>query len=178
MRANPNHRREVLEEVFRRIPEFPNYEISNLGNVYNVRRRQIMRTSINNYGHVKISLVSQYTGIRHTRSVARLVAEAFVKRPTFLCDQVMVLDGDFTNLASTNLTWRPEWFVWRYTHQLKTPQPIHYKNLSVANITTGDVYDSIVDAGVSEGMLFEEIWESTYTGKSVFPYRFVYQIVE
>lgn len=168
----------MQEEVWRRIPEFPNYEISNFGHIHNLRTDRRMRSSVNNFGHVKISLVSEHDNRRYTRSVAKLVAEAFVRPPTVLCDQVMVLDGDFTNLVATNLVWRPEWFVWRYTHQLKVPQPIFYRNLSVLNVTTGDIYDSIVDAGMAEGILFEDIWVSTYTGKSVFPHRCTYKIIE
>lgn len=166
-----------FEEQWQVIPEFPNYEISNLGTIYNRIKHQTMRTSMNNFGHMKITL-TRWDKTRHTRSVAQLVAEAFVSPPTLLCDQIVMLDGDFSNVAAYNLAWRPNGFVWRYTRQLKTFQPTYYKNLPVINTVTGQEYDSIVDAGMQEGLLFQDIWRSTYTGEGIFPQGFAFEILE
>lgn len=168
----------TTEEVWKTISEFPNYEVSNLGLIYNKKRGTIMRTSRTNFGHIKITLLSQWDGYRYTRSVAQIVAEAFVEPPTPLCDQVVVLDGNFANVAAENLVWRPAGYAWKYSHQLNTPQPLHYKNLPVVNIVTGDVYDSIIEAGMTEGLLFEEIWRSTYTGVGIFPYRAIFEVLK
>jgi hypothetical protein len=166
------------EELWKPIPGFVNYRISNLGRVYNVRLDKIMRTSTNNYGHVKISLLVDNVGERFTRSVAVMVAEAFVEQPHEMCDYVIVLDGDLSNVRADNLAWRPRWYAWKYTHQLRSIQPTHYRNLAVRNITTGALYNSIMEAGVREGLLFEDIWRSTYTGVELFPYGFVFEIIE
>lgn len=168
----------VEEEVWQTIPDFSNYNISNLGRVYNIRRNSIMRTSLTNHGHVKITLKSDWTGQRFTRSVAVMVAEAFVESPNWMCDQIIVLDGNFSNVAATNLAWRPRWYVWKYTRQLKIKQPLHYRNLSVRNITNDFYYNSIIEAGIKEGLLFDDIWRSTYTGLKLFPNGSVFEIVE
>lgn len=165
-------------EVWKVIDEFPDYQISNLGRVYNIRADHFMRTSVNNHGHVKISLKEQYQSIRHTRSVAGLVAEAFVDPPNDLCDAVIILDGNFENLRASNLEWRPRWYAWKYTRQLKAWQPIYYRNLPVKNITTENLYNSIVEAGMREGLLFEDIWRSTYTRANIFPYGHVFEVIE
>lgn len=166
-----------MEEFWRPIPEFTNYDISNLGRIYNNKTRSIMSSSVNNHGHVKITL-TDHQGRRHTRSVGLLVAEAFVEPPNLLCNQIIVLDGDLTNLRADNLAWRPTWFAWRYTRQLKERQPLHFRNLTVENIETGDVYENIVEAGITEGLLFTHIWESTYKAKPCFPNGSVFEIIE
>lgn len=168
----------MIEEVWKDISQFENYKISNLGRVYNIRFDKLMCTSLTNHGHVKISLKSEETGERFTRSVAMLVAESFVDQPNSMCDNVIVLDGDLSNVAAFNLAWRPRWYAWKYAHQLKSPQPIYFKNLGVHNITTDYYYNSIMEAGMKEGMLFQDIWRSTYTGAELFPYGFVFEIIE
>jgi hypothetical protein len=163
-------------EVWKIIPSFPDYQVSSLGRVYNDRLGLMMRVSINNHGHKKISL--RRGPFRYTRSVAVLVAEAFVSPPNALCNRVVVLDGDFFNVKAENLVWRPAWFAWKYTHQLKTPQPIHYHNLSVRNISKNIEYPSIIEAGMREGLLFKDIWRSTFRHESIFPNGDVFEITE
>jgi hypothetical protein len=163
-------------EVWKNIPEFPYYDISNLGNIWNRRRDKMMSVSLNNHGHVKITLMAP-DRVRHTRSVAQLVADAFVDPPSLLCDHLIVLDGDFTNIRADNLSWRPQWFAWKYTRQLKEPQPNHYRNLPIENVVTGEVYDSVIDAGIKEGLLFNDIWRSTYSGDAIYPFGHIFIVL-
>lgn len=167
----------MSEERWRTILEFPQYEVSNRGDIYNTRRRLMMRTSRTNFGHSKITL-TDYDGSRHTRSVALLVASAFVGPPNYMSDHLIVLDGDFRNVNANNLAWRPRWFAWKYTHQLKLPQPNHYTNLPVRNVKTGVVYDSIIEAGMAEGLLFDDIWRSTYRGNEIYPHGSIFEIIK
>jgi len=167
-----------LEEVWKPIPEFPRYQISNLGRVYNQERDIIMQTSHTNFGHVKITLRSEHYGIRYTRSVAQLVAEAFVEPPNIHCDQIVILDGNFDNLAFYNIMWRPRWFAWKYTRQLKMIQPMHYKNLPIVNVVTHDSYESVIDAGMTEGLLFNDIWRSTYAHSVVYPTGVGFEVIK
>lgn len=168
---------EVLEEAWEYIREFPNYQISSFGRVYNIRREMIMSTSVTNHGHPKITLTDD-DGERYTRSLALLVAEAFVPGRDHISDQVVVLDGDLNHIEANNLVWRPRWFAWKYTRQLKTEQPMHYKNLPVVDVSTDIEYDSIVHAGISLGLLFTSIWRSTYTGHIVYPTDSVFEVLE
>lgn len=167
----------MIDEMWATIPDFPTYQVSSLGDIYNTRTKSLMRVSHTTHGHVKIALVDE-NGDRHTRSVTQLVAQAFCEAPNSRCNQVIVLDGDLTNLRADNLVWRPTWFAWRYTRQLKEPQPDHLHNLEVRNVETGVVYPNIIDAGVTEGLLFQHIWESTYRGKPCFPTGAVFEITE
>lgn len=159
------------------IKEFPIYEITDGGEIYNTRTRQYMRTSQTTFGHVKITL-TDFDGSRHTRSVALMVAEAFVQPPNFMCDTLIILDGNFLNLHADNLAWRPYGFAWKYTHQLKSHQPDYYYNLPVRNLITGAEYESILVAGITEGLLFDDIWESTYRGTETFPEGSVFEVIK
>lgn len=167
----------TTEEQWKIILEFPDYQISNKGRVWNEKLGLMMSTTPNNYGHVRISLTKSPRD-RYTRSVAQMVAEAFVEPPNLLCDCVVVLDGDLTNLVAENLVWRSESFAWKYTHQLKTPQPLHYRNLSVMNLNTRIEYGSVIETGMTEGLLFDDIWRSTYNHDPIYPYGHVFEVTE
>lgn len=167
----------MVEARWRTIPEFPRYEVSDRGEIYNTRTRQMMRTSLNTHGHVKINLADE-VGERHTRSVALLVAQAFVPSPNHLCDYLILLDGNLERVEASNLAWRPRWFAWKYTQQLKIQQPLHYRNLPVRDMAHNFTYNSIVEAGIEEGLLFHDVWRSTYTEMEVFPTGAVFEVTE
>lgn len=159
------------------IEEFPTYSISSLGRVYNHKYDIFMRTNPNNHGHIKITLTDEDTGERYDRSVPKLVAKAFVEPPNALCDQIVILDGDFTNIVASNLVWRPSGFAYRYTRQLKEQQPVHFHNLPILNVTTRDRYASVIHAGMAEGLLFEHVWRSTYSQLEVFPQGYIFEVI-
>lgn len=164
------------EEVWAEILGFPGYLVSNYGHIFNKRRERMMSTSLNNHGYVKISLYGE-DGERHTQLVAPMVGEAFVERPDRRCRNIMALDGDLSNVVAWNLVWRPSGFVWRYYHQLRTPQPGYFQNLPVVDMTRAKQYDSIIEAGMVNGQMFEDIWRSTYSGDAIFPYHSVYRVI-
>lgn len=78
------------------------YEVSNKGNVRNVRRNTLLRLTKTNYGYIQVSLYKN--GIRTGLKVHRLVAEAFIPNPDNL-PQVNHKDEDKTNNNVTNLEW-------------------------------------------------------------------------
>lgn len=174
----------VVEE-WRPIPGFSYYKVSDQGQIYSELSDHILRPSANNYGHTKI-LIRDDNSQPCTRSVALLVAQAFVEPPNSYCDQVIVLDGNLRNVAAYNLAWRTSRHAWLYSNQLKARPPVWYLNLKVANINRNIEYDSIVQAGMAEGLLFEEIWKSVNTPldtplrpeSRVPPYGHVFEVTE
>lgn len=163
-------------EEWAEIEGFPRYMISTEGRIFNKATNRYLRSSANNYGHPKISLLTD-TG-RHTRSVAFIVAKAFLRQPNIMCDRIIYLNGDLTDFRAENLAWRPRWFGWKYSRQLKLEQPAYYRNLSVVNMSTNIRYENIIEAGMSEGLLYEQIWHSTYTQMPVFPNGTVWVVEE
>lgn len=164
-----------IDEKWMNIVGFPDYRISSVGRVYNLRTSAIMNTSKNNYGHHKITLCAP-NGRRYTRSVVNLVAKAFVEPSVPLGDKVVLLDGNLDNIVLDNIVWRPTWYAWKYCRQLKVDQPTHYQNLAVIDIMTLTEYSNVIDAGMSIGLLFDDIWRSTYTGVKLFPTGSVFEI--
>ena len=169
---------ETLQEQWKEIPDYPHYEVSDLGRIYSHIRDKIMAPSYTTFGHMKVCLRSPWDHHRVTKGVALLVAEAFVEAPTEECNYVIILDGDFTHVAARNLMWRPRWMVHRYTRQLKVEQPINFQNLPCVNIVTGVRYRNVIEAGMTEGLLFKDIWFSTYTGQELFPNGAIFEIVK
>lgn len=154
-------------EIWKQIPEFPDYEVSNYGRIAKIGSDRPMRMSFTGHGHGKISLLCD--GDRRTRSVALLVAQAFVEPPNELCDTVMVLNRHFEECAAYNLVWRPAWFVQNYSRQFKNQVPIHFQNLPITNVTRGINYPNIIETAMAEGLLFKDIWVSTYSESVVWP---------
>ncbi len=165
-----------VDQLWTPIDEFPQYEVSSWGLIFSHRRKSVIRPTRNNHGHLRISLVNTYG--RFTRSVALLVATAFVPAEDSLSDTVVIRDGVKTNCAADNLMWRPRGFAWEYTHQLSAPRLLHYTNLPVVNTRTGVVYPSVEMAGIQEGLLFKDIWRSTYTGQRCYPSHAAFEVLE
>lgn len=170
------------DEVWKTITDFPIYEISNYGRIHSLLRDMIMKPSKTREGHLKISLYSEWDNSRFTRSVALLVAREFVEiETTHITDyhrptSVIHKDGKFENVHASNLAWRPPWFVWKYTRQMRTIQPSRYYEVPVIEVGSGIRYDSIVEAGVELGMLFQDIWLSCLNGVPYIPNKYVFEI--
>lgn len=77
------------------------YEVSNKGNVRNVRRNTLLRSS-NNQGYKRVYLYKN--GIRKGFRVHRLVAQAFIPNPDNL-PEVNHRDEDKLNNSVDNLEW-------------------------------------------------------------------------
>lgn len=170
------------DELWEPIESFPRYQVSSRGEIINLDSGRPVRTSTTNHGDVKVKLWRD--GESFTRSVKVLVAKAFVEKPDVdirlsgPCSSVIVLDGDPQNLNAWNLAWRPKHFAWKYTHQLRVSQPNRYHSLAVENLKTGKAYPNVVEAGMTEGLLFDDIWRSTYMETECFPNRSTWIVVE
>lgn len=171
------------EEQWEHIQGFPEYLVSNVGRVYNCRTNSVMAESRTLQGDHKVTLSSQ--GQRVTRSVRVLVAEAFVPLPlsgsgfhqSAIPDTVIVLDNDQEHLASYNLAWRPRWFAHKYARQFKQELPLYYADKPVKNLTTDKLYSSIIGAGITEGLLFNDIFKSAQAGVKVYPIDAIFVFV-
>lgn len=166
-----------MEEVYwQLIPGFPAYAVSNQGQVLNIETDRLMRISYTLQGNAKVSLVGLEG--RRTLSVAYLVARAYVAPPNPLSGSVVVLNGNQADLRAVNLVWRPISFAWKYTRQMKEGQPLYFQTLPVVDISTGLQYRSIVEAGEQLGLLYQDIWRSTYTGDTTYPGNSIFRVIK
>jgi hypothetical protein len=116
-------------EEWRTITDFPNYQVSSLGNVRNIPKGETKclpheRTD----GYVKVWLKTSEKSKGKTMRVHQLVAQAFLPRPDEY-RYVIHLDKDKTNNRVENLEWRfnfhdPNMRPSPTQPQVKKPKPL------------------------------------------------------
>jgi hypothetical protein len=164
-----------MEEIWKEIDGFSRYLISSNGDVMNRSTRELMSPSFNNFGDLKISLIDDQE-VRKTKTVALLVSDAFLTPPDERCTHVINLNGDKTNVWVGNLALRPKWFAWRYTRQLKQQQQVNYYVVPVMDLGSGIHYKNVIVAGMTNGLLFGDVWRSARTGSAVYPTRMHFSV--
>lgn len=101
-----NQLENVKSEEWRTIKDFPNYLVSNLGNVYSIKRNGtkggIRKTNLSHNKYVQVSLKNK-NGLVNVR-VSRLVAQAFIPNPENK-SQVNHIDENKNNNCVENLEW-------------------------------------------------------------------------
>jgi hypothetical protein len=157
-------------EDWKTIEEFPNYDISNYGNIANNFNEVLLEVSKTKQGALKVGLVKD--GKQYTRSVKVLVAEAFVKGQTDIFDTPILLDGNQSNCSAWNIEWRPRWHAWNYAYQFNDIKEFYYMGPVLELDSDGIIlraYKHIVDAAVDNGVLFSDVWKSIHTKRETFP---------
>jgi hypothetical protein len=91
-----------INEECRVIKEFDDYEVTNLGNVYNINSAERLRGKIDKDGYIELHLKKDGKG--YYRRIHRLVAMAFIPNPE---NKPMVdhIDGNKKNNKKENLRW-------------------------------------------------------------------------
>ncbi len=87
-----------MEEIFRIITDFENYEVSNMGNVRVIKTKKILNLGYGTGGYCKVELY--FAGKRVTKRIHRLVAETFLENP----DDKSCVDHIDNNRLNNNLT--------------------------------------------------------------------------
>ena len=95
---------EVIKEQWRVIAQFPNYEISNYGQVRRVWKyhTHLKKTRLNKYGYEIVNLSKD--GINKHCPIHRLVDMAFINNPNNL-PEINHIDGNKENNRVDNLEW-------------------------------------------------------------------------
>lgn len=89
-------------EKYKIINNFNNYNISDNGNVWNVRKNRPMKPTMDSHGYLVVHL--SHNGKSYNKKVHRLVAEAFIPNPLNLpC--VNHINEDKTDNRAENLEW-------------------------------------------------------------------------
>lgn len=156
-----------MQEEWRIIEEFPDYEISDYGNIRNLRFNRPKQSSINNRGMVVTCLSSK--GKHYTRSIAILVATAFLGEPdNDYEDSVINLDGDKHNCRFDNLAWRTRHFAVRYNRE-RMIDPYPEWNKPFKMIETNERFFNPREPAIKYGLLESSITISLFIGSPVFP---------
>ena len=89
-----------MNEYWRVIPDYPNYQASNLGNVCGPRGR--LHPRANKFGYLYFAL--HESGNRKWTTVHKVIGQLFVENPNQY-PQINHIDGDKTNNYASNLEW-------------------------------------------------------------------------
>lgn len=163
----------MLQTEWRRIPEFPNYSISSAGEVRNDTTGRLLRLQTKPDGLVYVGMMSDR---QHNRSVAKLVAEAFLSRPKRYFDTPINLNGDRSNNGVENLVWRPRWFATKYVRQFRQPfdNPI---TVPIYDTATELKYESSWQACKEFGLLEKDLVLSILNRTYVWPTWQIFDLV-
>ena len=115
----------MQEEIWKSIPNYKNYLVSNNGFVINVTTNKILVRSLNNGGYLHVCLYNK--GIKKTILIHKLVAVAFLNHNP--CGHKIIIDhinGDKLDNRVENL-------------QLITQR----ENVSKANVTSKSIYKGV-----------------------------------
>lgn len=165
-----------LPEVFREIPQFPDYAVSSLGRVKNVHTERDMRINLNTRGIPIVGMM--FNGQQYKRSVPLLVAQAFLESPIHESfDSVIHLDTDRTNCAASNLMWRPHWFVIQYHRQFKLMGNLKFLT-PIRCRETDEWFEDSSHMARTYGLLERDIVTSYINGDMIWPTKYTVECIE
>lgn len=153
----------AMNEIWKEITNFEHYSISTFGRVRAEKSGRILELNQNQFATVYVGLFRE--GTQYHRSVALLVAKAFMPRKFEAYDTPINLDGDRWNNRVDNLVWRPRWFAIRYNQQFRIPY-IHPIPTPIKDLKTGEVSENSFACATRYGLLESDlvlsIWNRTY----------------
>ena len=161
---------------FQVIDDFPTYSVNSLGQIRNDDTDRIMALTMNQHGVVQVGLMRH--GVQHKRSVALLVAKAFLDPPALEAfDTPIHLDGDRFNNRVDNLMWRPRWFAIKYQQQFVDFHGPLIPNKMIEIKTKAKVKNSW-HAATKFGLLDEEIYQAAVNRTYVWPTYQYFRIID
>jgi len=152
-----------MEEIWKPVDQFPNYNVSNLGNIKNIITNKLLKIMYKD-GYVNISL--KHNELKKTFKVHRLIALAFIENPENKSD-VNHKDKNKINNNVSNLEWmtRKENNIHRCKDLIITTN----KNKPICRIDKNtceilETYNSIEDAAI--WAFNNELTQNTHNGRN------------
>lgn len=121
-----------MQEIWKKIKDYPNYEISNLGRVKALKyysnihkkyydRELILKEKTNRFGYKFVSLSNKFG--RKSKAIHRLVAENFIENKNNY-KEVNHIDGNKNNNKVDNLEWCTRQYNVLHSYRLGLKKPI------------------------------------------------------
>jgi hypothetical protein len=133
-----------------------------------------MSAPVNQHGVVIVGLMRGPK--QHKRSLALIVAGAFIERPNEAFDTPIHLDGNRHNNDISNILWRPLWFARKFNKQFE-PGVRACLGRPVEIIETGEAFENSLAAAKALGVIDREIAISVMTKDYVWPLYQHFRIV-
>lgn len=135
-----------MKEIWKQIPDFPNYECSNLGRIKNIKTNKILRGTNRQTGYSFIDLYNFEEHKRKNAQIHRIVALLFVDNPDNK-PYVNHIDGNKTNNIYTNLEWCTPQENTTHAVEVLNINPGGWNKKQVMCVETGVIYESCAAAG-------------------------------
>lgn len=155
-----------MSEEWKVIDNFPEYSVSDQGNIRSDKSDRILALNLTQYGLYQVGLMRNR--VQYHRSVPLLVSKAFLAPVSEAFDTPINKDGDRTNNRVENLLWRPRWFAIRYNQQFRYENGRHISS-PVVDLKTGVVSDNSLTASKTYGLLEEDLVLSIMNRTYVWP---------
>lgn len=128
-------------EIWKDINGFPGYQVSNLGNVKNIKRDSLIAAHPNKKGYYHVGLYRN--GERQNLYVHTLVGNAFLGCPSDPTLEIDHVDTDKSNNNVTNLEWvtRSENTKRAFAKGVKKPVD-HPNAMPIKIVETGEIFES------------------------------------
>lgn len=161
--------------MWRPVEGFPGYSVNPLGQVARDSTGRLLRPRYNEYGIPYVGLMREWQ--QCVRSLPRLVAQAFLDRPSDIFDTPIQIDGDPTNCRAENLMWRPRWYAIRYKRQFEEryENPI---NVTIHAVNEGERFPNSLAAACRYGLLEKEVVLSIVNRTPAWPTYQVFEVLE
>ena len=138
--------------MWRTIPEYPEYELSECGDVYSHRSSRIIKPWDRGNGYLQITLCNERG--HHKEYIHRLVAKTFIPNP-YDFYEVNHIDGNPYNNTIDNLEWTNRSgntrHAWKTGLRVATERHRH-PGKRIRVVETGEEYKSIRDCARSIGV--------------------------
>lgn len=158
-------------ESWKTIDGFYRYVINPDGVVKARDTGLVMKARQNKQSFVMITLLDE-EGKKRTRSVALLVAKAYLaKPPNEAYNSIIHLDNDRTNCSANNLMWRPRWYALLYRRMFNE----HPSNTSVLIQETGEIFGTLREACVKYGLYDKHTYIDMYNNDPCFHYNYKFK---
>lgn len=167
----------IEAENWRPIEGFPDYSVNPLGQVRRDSTGRLLVPRYNQYGVPYVGLMRNWE--QCSRSLPRLVALAFLPRPSDIFDTPIQIDGDRTNCSVDNLMWRPRWYAVLYNNQFE--EGGRYPNAIDAPIRAvheRETFPNSLAAGCRYGLLEREVVLSVLNRTPAWPTYQYFELAE
>lgn len=154
---------------------FPGYSIHPDGLVRRDANGRLLHLKVNQYGVPYVGLMRAWE--QKQRSLAKLVAQAFLPRALEAFDTPINLDGDRRNCSVENLMWRPRWFAVQFNRQFREPyeSPIE---TPIRDVKGKEVLPDSLAVSKRYGLLERDVVLSIVNLTYVWPTYQVFEVVQ
>ena len=127
------------KEIWKTVDDFPNYEVSNIGNVRNKKTGRILKSAVGSHGYPVVNLFKDGDKKQYNKCVHRLIAEGFLGKQDGL--DVNHIDGNKKNNNLLNL----EFCTRQKNVEHAIKNGLNNRKTTVKIVETGEQFDSMTD---------------------------------